>query len=236
MILLEPFFTSLWFVIFHVIFTGKIKTAELLDYHTKNLYVFKVLATAGSSIQESVVIIRIIDINNKRPIPGQLVYSVQISEKAAIGAIVIGINATDIDTNSKLTYSIKSGNILNGFRVDTNGRILVNKPLDYELVPKYRLEVSVSDGSHVTNAQINIDVIDVVEPTTCGPCLECPPVATFDFSKPAYVAKVTENMTANTVISTVELNQASKNRLIVGNYSIKDSTALRYFMINSTTG
>lgn len=217
-------------------FTGEIRTAKLLNYPSKNLYIFKVLATAGTSIQESIVIIRVVDINNRAPILQQLVYTVTISEKAVVGAIVIGINATDIDTNSKLTYSIKSGNILDGFRVDASGRVLVNKPLDYELVPSYHLLVAVSDGSHETNAQININVVDINEPTTCGPCLQCPPVSTFDFSKPAYVAKVSENMTANSVISTVELNQASKSRLIVGNYSIKDSTALQYFMINSTTG
>ena len=197
---------------------------------------FKVLATAGTSVEESVIIIRIIDINNRAPIPGQLVYSVRISEKAVIGAVVIGINATDPDTNSRLTYSIKSGNILNSFRVDSSGRILVNRQLDYELVPSYRLLVGVNDGAHETNVQINIEVIDINEPTTCGPCIACPHVSTFDFSKPAFVAKVSENMTANTVISTVELNQASKSRLIVGNYSIKDATALQYFIINSTSG
>ena len=194
------------------------------------------IATAGASVEESIVLIRIIDVNNRVPIPGQLVYSVRISEKAVIGAIVIGINATDADTNAKLTYSIKSGNILNGFRVDASGRILVNRQLDFELVPSYRLLVGVSDGSHETNAQINIEVIDIDEPTTCGPCLACPPVSTFDFSKPAYVAMVSENMTANSTILSVELNQASKNRLIIGNYSIKDTTAMKYFMINRTTG
>ena len=194
------------------------------------------MATAGSYTSESIVIIRIIDINNRSPIPGQLIYTVQISEKAALGAIVIGINASDPDTNSKLTYSIKSGNILNSFRVDENGRILVNRQLDYELVTSYKLFVGVSDGLHETNAEVRIQVIDINEPTTCGPCLECPFVSTFDFSKPAYVAKVSENTTANSVIATVDLNQAAKNRLIAGNYSIRDAKALMYFMVNRTTG
>lgn len=216
--------------------TGVISTADLLDYQLKNMYIFKVYADAGSSRAESVVIIRIIDINNVSPIRGQPEYTVQISEKATIGAIVIGINVSDPDTNTKLTYTIKSGNILNGFRIDEHGRVLVNKPLDYELVPSYRLFVGVSDGIHETSIRINVQVIDVNEATTCGPCLECPFVSTFDFSQPSYVAMISENTTANAVIATVDLNDAAKNRLIVGNYSIKEAKALLYFNINQTTG
>lgn len=200
------------------------------------MYIFKIYADAGSSRAESVVVIRIIDINNISPIPGQLVYTVQISEMAAIGAIVIGLNVSDPDTNTKLTYSIKSGNILNGFRIDQYGQVLVDSALDYELVPFYRLFVGISDGLHETNARVNIQVIDIAEPTTCSPCLQCPTVSTFDFSMPAYTAKLSENMTANSVIATVDLNQAAKNRLIAANYSIRDQSALRYFSINRTTG
>ena len=197
---------------------------------------FKVYAAGGSSIAESVVIVNLIDINNKVPIPGQISYTVQISEKAAIGAIVIGINATDPDLNSRLAYSIKSGNILDSFRVDTSGRIRVNKALDYELLPTYTLLVGVNDGIHETTVRVVVNVVDVFEPVTCSPCLACPFVSTYDFSKPAYMAPLSENTTSGAVIATVELNQAAKNRLIVGNYSIQDAKAMMYFEVNQTTG
>eukprot|EP00794_Sanderia_malayensis_P015994 gene15994-17605_t len=214
---------------------GVIKTAKLLDYNVKNMYIFKVYANGGSSVAESVVIIYVIDINNKLPLPGQISYSVEVSEKAAIGAIVIGVNASDPDTNSKFTYSISSGNVLDSFRVDSNGRIRVKKSLDYELLPLYNLQVSISDGIHTTTVPVTVKVLDVYEPTTCSPCQQCPHVSTFDFMKSAYkTVAISDSTAAGTVLTTISLNTAAQNRLISANYSIEDATAQMYFSVNNS--
>ena len=102
--------------------------------------------------------------------------------------VVVQLNATDADTAefTNLRYSIVGGNTGNRFRLDAESGILTlreGSDDDGDMLDRYRLEVSVSDGKFVDRAAVDVDV-KVLESSGLR------------FARPEFDAEVLENSTA----------------------------------------
>ena len=104
----------------------------------------------------------VIDVNERPPRFEKSVYDVKIRENSKIGTLVGSIKANDPD-NNKIEYAILN-NHESPFVVNKHdGSIKVNGRLDYEMKPKYTLDVVAKDGNFSDNAIVNIDLINMVD-------------------------------------------------------------------------
>ncbi|CAJ0960760.1 unnamed protein product [Ranitomeya imitator] len=141
-----------------------------LDREKQSYYELILTALDGGNPQKSsTATVRIIvqDFNDKLPMFNQDTYHVRLHEDAAIGSLVIHLNATDEDegSNAEIAYSFShiSDNARQLFTIDSlNGDIKVIGNLDYEISDSYELTVVAKDGGgHVTHCKVSVQVIDV---------------------------------------------------------------------------
>lgn len=93
--------------------------------------------------------IRVLDINDNDPVLLNLPMNVTISENSPVSSFVAHVLASDADSgcNALLTFNITAGNRERAFFINaTTGIVTVNRPLDRERIPEYRLTVSVKDN------------------------------------------------------------------------------------------
>ncbi|XP_060904162.1 protocadherin alpha-2-like isoform X14 [Labrus mixtus] len=114
--------------------------------------------------------INVIDANDNTPIFAKSLYKVRVRENSNYGAIIIKMNATDLDEglNSKILYSlVKRGNIdpADMFNLNSEtGEITVKGTLDYEETPAYEVRVQAKDQGPTprsAHAKLLIEIIDV---------------------------------------------------------------------------
>ncbi|XP_061581261.1 protocadherin alpha-2-like isoform X14 [Cololabis saira] len=113
--------------------------------------------------------VNVIDVNDNTPVFTNSLYKVRVVENSAPGAVVVRLNATDLDEgiNSKILYFFtKRGNIDPSIIFDLNsetGEITVKGNIDYEETRAYELRVQAMDqGSspRTAHAKLLIEVID----------------------------------------------------------------------------
>ncbi|XP_062869869.1 protocadherin Fat 3 [Trichomycterus rosablanca] len=150
--------------------TGVIMVADDLDYEVCKDFYLRVEAMDGGSPAlktSTIVSIEIMDVNDNAPSFSEDVYNVLVSEDAAIGETVTRLLAEDLDSqlNGRITYSILRGDPGNQFWINpVSGLLKVNKALDREKIPSYRLSVQAFDsGSPAmsTTVSVNIEIADV---------------------------------------------------------------------------
>lgn len=115
--------------------------------------------------------ISITDINDNTPVFVNAPYQVQVREDVAVPFGVLQITATDADEpgnlNSRVTYSITSGNVGNTFTIDSStGQINATTALDFETTPRYTLNLQAIDGgtpSRSAETTATITVLNVNE-------------------------------------------------------------------------
>ncbi|XP_062282154.1 protocadherin alpha-2-like [Scomber scombrus] len=114
--------------------------------------------------------VNVLDANDNTPTFSKSLYKVRVHENSSHGAVIIKLNATDLDEgmNSKVLYSLnKRGNIdpSNIFDLNSeNGEITVKGNLDYEETPVYEVRVQAMDRGTVprsAHAKLLIEIIDV---------------------------------------------------------------------------
>ncbi|XP_061786266.1 protocadherin alpha-2-like isoform X12 [Nerophis lumbriciformis] len=112
----------------------------------------------------------VMDVNDNTPVFSKSLYKVRVSENAALGSVVIKVNATDVDegVNSKIVYSLikrSSSDQANMFNLNAEtGEITVKGTLDYEETPAYEVRVQATDQGTVprsAHAKLLIGIIDV---------------------------------------------------------------------------
>lgn len=97
------------------------------------------------------IIINVVDINDNTPQFSQPVFSVNLTENAAAGTVVMTLNATDLDegANAELVYSYTlytSEKTQELFSLDpTTGEIKVKGVIDYEESPSFEMYVQAQD-------------------------------------------------------------------------------------------
>ncbi|XP_069812815.1 protocadherin gamma-B4-like [Dendropsophus ebraccatus] len=155
--------------------TNGIKYPEIileksLDREKQSSYELVLTALDGGNPQKSstaTIRITVQDVNDNLPMFNQDTYRIRLQENAAIGSLVIQLNATDEDegSNAQITYSFShisdTGRQL--FTIDSiNGEIKVLGRLDYETSDIYEMTVEAKDGGgHVTHCKVMVQVMDV---------------------------------------------------------------------------
>ncbi len=137
--------------------TGQLRTGSPLDYETKSSYSVKVTAFDGELTANIDVIINVIDVEENPPVFAQgTTTTITITTKLETEA---AIAATDADGDT-LTYSI-SGDDAELFDIDPNtGELKVKEGVTLELGETYMVTVTVSDGTHNTIIDVNINISD----------------------------------------------------------------------------
>ncbi|XP_061755526.1 protocadherin alpha-3-like [Nerophis ophidion] len=126
----------------------------------------------GKPVRTGTIHVRVVvmDANDNTPVFSKSLYKVRVSENAALGSVVIKLNATDIDegVNSKILYSLikrSSSDQANMFHLNAEtGEITVKGALDYEETPAYEVRVQATDQGTVprsAHAKLLIEIIDV---------------------------------------------------------------------------
>ncbi|XP_044133343.1 protocadherin gamma-B4-like [Bufo gargarizans] len=141
-----------------------------LDREKQSFYELILAALDGGNPQKSsTAIIKIVvqDFNDNLPKFNQDVYHIRLHENAAVGSLVIQLNATDEDegSNAQITYSLSHipDNAYQLFTIDSlKGDIKMLGYLDYEKADTYEMTIEAKDGGgHVTHCKVSIYVIDV---------------------------------------------------------------------------
>ncbi|KYQ51361.1 Cadherin-23 [Trachymyrmex zeteki] len=138
---------------------------------------------SGTPVKETAtttVTVNIIDVNNKPPSFNESTYIVHVSERAAIGELVLKTVANDPDADTYLEYSLvepikavdKTGVALKNtasydyktaFRINsTTGAITVNRVLDYQVAAVVILTVQAKDLNAVVDRDGQIAKVEVI--------------------------------------------------------------------------
>nr|XP_046262776.1 protocadherin Fat 2 isoform X2 [Scatophagus argus] len=129
--------------------TGTISIARRLNAARRSIYNMTVRVTDGHHNATTQAYIRVLDMNEHRPVFLKPLYTVSIPEDTSPWKDIMQISAQDADTNSKLVYSIHSSQHLDSakfFHLDPKSGVLVlTEALDYETISVHTLFVMVRD-------------------------------------------------------------------------------------------
>ncbi|XP_068136139.1 protocadherin Fat 4 [Hyperolius riggenbachi] len=150
--------------------TGVFNVTRVLDYEIQQYYILTVCAADGGGQSSCVrVYFNILDINDNPPIFSMSSYSTSVMENLPVGSTVLIFNVTDADEgwNSKLFYSIHSGDSMSQFQINNVGALKVTKLLDRESQSFYNLVVQVHDmapppaSRYTSSVEVSIILLDV---------------------------------------------------------------------------
>uniref|UniRef100_H2ZF78 Cadherin domain-containing protein n=1 Tax=Ciona savignyi TaxID=51511 RepID=H2ZF78_CIOSA len=146
--------------------TGFLKTKLKLDREVHEKYTLIVNAVDQSEIRRtgtSTVSVLVVDTNDHSPTLNVPAAPLLVSEGTAVGSLITTVTANDQDASPVITFSFpQEGNPGEHFSIDRNeGKIFLNKPLDFERSQNFTLTIQASDiGSDVThNVTQNIHVV-----------------------------------------------------------------------------
>lgn len=218
--------------------TGQIALARPLDRETVSKYTLQVVAMdAGLNTRlnsSTTVVVDVLDENDNAPEFTQSESHIEVLETTAINTRLIQFRGSDADlgVNSEVTFSITAGNRRDTFHVDpASGELYLYKPLDFEDINAYTLNITASDGGSPrlsTTIPFRVTVLD---------SNDNPPA----FPNTAIVRQIREGIPVNTPIVTVtaEDPDSGANGRIV--YSItaqepEGRNGRQHFGINPSTG
>jgi hypothetical protein len=216
--------------------TGQIILARSLDRETRDSYRLTVLAhDAGleSRLSSSALVhVEVLDENDNRPrfLNGEPRISVQ--ETMPVNVELLSFRATDADLgpNGELTYAITAGNRRDAFHVEpATGALYLRKPLDYEELEAYQLNVTCSDSGHPRLSSVVSLRVEVLDTN------DNPPV----FPNTAIVRQILEGIPVHRPVVTVtaEDPDSGENGVVVYTIASQDpEDQKRRFGINPTSG
>lgn len=150
--------------------SGALSTSRPLDRERKSSYILEVVAQDhGSSTLSSTVTVEIsvLDVNDNSPKFSSSSYTIDVSEDAAVGSVVLDVTATDVDEgeNGQILYFL-SQEAKGAFTVDPDsGRITTTAPLDREKRASYTFHVYAVDLSPAAprnaTAQVTATILDI---------------------------------------------------------------------------
>ncbi|XP_034037015.1 protocadherin alpha-8-like [Thalassophryne amazonica] len=144
-----------------------------LDREQKIIHSLILTATDGGTPQKSAhlnLTIKVLDINDNRPIFSKDVYSATLRENVSLETVVMNVHATDLDDgiNGEVEYGFGGDvntKVLQLFRLDKNtGEIRVQGQIDYETSDVFKLDIQASDKGQppmTTDCRVIIKVIDI---------------------------------------------------------------------------
>ncbi|XP_064422984.1 protocadherin gamma-A11-like [Latimeria chalumnae] len=151
------------------------KYAELvlekaLDREKEAVHVLSLTAMDGGlPVKSSTVKITIIvlDANDNAPLFTERVYKVSLQEGVSVGAVVLQVNAIDVDEGSygEVTYSFNkiSEKARQVFEVDSKtGEVIATGKVDFEEASSYEIEIRAKDGGGLTAyCKVLLEIIDI---------------------------------------------------------------------------
>ncbi|KAM4554650.1 protocadherin gamma-C5-like isoform 13-T13 [Odontesthes bonariensis] len=144
-----------------------------LDRETQASFRLLLTAVDGGQPEKSgstLLLIKILDVNDNAPVFDETVKKVTLLENVARGTLVTKLNATDADSgnNGEISFLFSKytpDHVLQLFSVDSkNGEIRVKGDVDYEKAAAYHITVQArDDGSPAMEGSCNVivDIIDV---------------------------------------------------------------------------
>lgn len=172
--------------------SGTIRIKRRLDYEKQQVHTLTVEASySGPPVLTSTasVVIDVIDYNDNTPVFSEREYSSTVEENSNPGTFVLQVFATDKDSNdnSKIQYSILSGNEEGRFVINEGTGILsVAESIDRETASEYTLLVRARDGGNPFRQSETMARITVTDVNDNPPTL------------PSY--NISVNMAENTVL------------------------------------
>ncbi|XP_029134917.2 protocadherin gamma-C5-like isoform X6 [Labrus bergylta] len=148
-----------------------------LDRETQASFRLLLTAVDGGQPEKSgstLLLIRILDVNDNSPVFDEPVKTVKLLENVARGTLVTKLNASDADSgnNGEISFLFSKytpERVLNLFSVDSkSGEIRVKGDVDYEKAPRYHITVQARDGGSPAmegSCNVIVDVIDVNDNT-----------------------------------------------------------------------
>ncbi|XP_076316217.1 fat-like cadherin-related tumor suppressor homolog isoform X4 [Tachypleus tridentatus] len=183
---------------------GWITVKSLLDREKTPWYNFSVIVRDSGSPQlssQTMVHIEVKDYNDNPPVFRRDYYESSIFENALAGTIIImlDIDDPDGDVGDSIQFYITEGNPRDELRISRNGEIYVNKHLDREQTPRYKLKVVGTDGRFVSSTTVVIELLDANDN---------PPICYMS----KYTELVSESIEPKTYILTVEATDKDEKR------------------------
>ncbi|XP_076279539.1 cadherin-related tumor suppressor fat [Lasioglossum baleicum] len=216
--------------------TGQISLTKELDRETSDHYVLTVVAhDAGLETRLSsntTVHIEVLDENDNQPQFVDNKSRISVLETTPTNTELLRFKATDNDLgpNSELTFAISAGNRRDTFYIDPlTGTLYLRKPLDYEELEKYTLNVRCSDGGHPRLSSVTTLLVEVIDAN------DNPPV----FPNTAIARQIREGILVHTPIVTTTAEDPDSNENGEVTYSIASQDPedqVRRFGINPNTG
>lgn len=146
---------------------------KALDREAQASFRLMLSAVDGGQPEKSgstLLLIKILDVNDNAPVFDEPVTRVQLHENVAPGTLVTKLNATDADAGSNgdisfLFSKYTTERVLNLFSVDSkSGEIRVKSDVDYEKTTSYHITVQARDGGSPAmegSCNVIVDIIDV---------------------------------------------------------------------------
>ncbi len=204
--------------------TGELTVAQSLDFDTTPGYTLSVRVGDGvhTSATETVTI-SLTDVNDLAPAITTS-QTLTVSEDATDGTSLGFISAVDPDAGTLQAWTIVSGNTGGAFFIDpATGEVTVadETQLDFETMPTYSLQLTVSDGVHVSS-QVAV-TINVSNVSDTAPVIDV-----------GQVFVVAENSAAGTSVGTVTGSDADGDTLM--SWQIVSGNDLGIFSIDPASG
>lgn len=217
------------------LFTGIITTARELDREVMDTYKFEIIAYKHSPLtgqlytDNATICVRVMDVNDVRPHFSKEVYTLEFDEENPPGAVLMTINANDSDqgVNSRLSYSIISGNDSIISINSSTGEMIVLTSLDFEKVRQLNLTVQAKDlGTPPLEANVSV-VINIRDIN------DNPPIIKGNFSGRLTLLESVQQGTFVIKINATDADSGQNSNL---SFSILDGNLNGAFNINPTIG
>ncbi|XP_062870185.1 protocadherin-16-like [Trichomycterus rosablanca] len=211
--------------------SGALSTSHPLDREKKDRYTLRVTAQDGGSpslTSTATVEITVLDVNDNSPKFSTSSYSVDVSEDAGVGSLVLEVTAGDPDQgeNGQVLYFLSS-EARGAFTVDPEtGRIVTAAPLDREKRASYSFQICAVDSSPAaplnSTAQVTVTVLDVNDN------------APFFIQDPLIINVSSRSVSSNSVLATMRAED--KDFGANGSVFYRFAAPVQGFSINSLTG
>ena len=216
--------------------TGEISTKEPLDHEERPSYDVTVTARdAGTPSLSSTATVKVTvnDLNDNKP-QFSSNYTTTLLENTAKGENVLRVEASDPDSgaNGEVIYSIRSGNDLGYFELNTaTGIISVAKPPDREQNPSFTLSIHAANtpafAPSTPAAKTDCNVV-----ITIGDANDNPP----NITNTVTTVKVEENSPTNTQVLDVDATDADDGVNAQIEYEIIEGNINNAFTIDRDSG
>ena len=210
--------------------SGELSIVQSLDFETTPSYVLTVEASDQGVPRQTATARVSITVVNVNEFPPTIIgnQSIDLSELTPLNVPIAIINATDVDQMA-ITFRITSaesdgasGTADGVFSIDGSGVVILEQGLNFEANQQYVLRIEVTDGEHIANSILTINVLDEND------------------NSPRFVGdlffETDEEQVAGTVVGTVETVDADSGSNAEVTYSIIPGPISEFFDLDSTTG